>query len=68
VPRSVPGRSGQAGTPYSRVGASRDARHEAVFSDVDSDILVYHYYADDGSSKLGINLFGWDSSNWPFVH
>jgi arabinan endo-1,5-alpha-L-arabinosidase len=42
--------------------------HEAVLTDVDSDLLVYHYYADDNSSKLGINLLGWDSAGWPFVH
>jgi arabinan endo-1,5-alpha-L-arabinosidase len=41
---------------------------EAVFADTDGDVLMYHYYADDGSAKLGINLLGWDSSNWPFVH
>ena len=42
--------------------------HEAVFPDVDGDILMYHWHADDGSSKLGINLLGWDSAGWPFVH
>jgi arabinan endo-1,5-alpha-L-arabinosidase len=41
---------------------------EAVFSDVDSDILMYHCDADDGSSKLGVNLLSWDSATWPFVH
>ena len=24
--------------------------------------------ADDGSSKLGINLLGYDAEGWPFVH
>ena len=49
-------------------GSIHGPGHEAVLHDVDSDILMYHWYAGDGSSKLGINLLGWDSSNWPFVH
>ena len=49
-------------------GSVHGPGHEAVLSDVDSDLLVYHYYADDNSSKLGINLLGWDSAGWPFVH
>ena len=24
--------------------------HEAVLADVDGDVLVYHYYADNGAS------------------
>jgi arabinan endo-1,5-alpha-L-arabinosidase len=42
--------------------------HQDVFADTDSDILAYHYYADDGTALLGINLLGWDSSGWPYVH
>ncbi|NUT98269.1 MAG: arabinan endo-1,5-alpha-L-arabinosidase [Saccharothrix sp.] len=42
--------------------------HQDVFTDVDSDILVYHYYADNGTPLLGINLLGYDSAGWPFVH
>ncbi|RKS09041.1 arabinan endo-1,5-alpha-L-arabinosidase [Nocardiopsis sp. Huas11] len=42
--------------------------HQDVFADSDSDILAYHYYADDGTALLGINLLGWDSSGWPYVH
>jgi arabinan endo-1,5-alpha-L-arabinosidase len=49
-------------------GSIHGPGHEAVFADTDGDILMYHYYADDGSSKLGLNLLGWDSSNWPIVH
>jgi arabinan endo-1,5-alpha-L-arabinosidase len=49
-------------------GSIHGPGHEAVFPDADGDILMYHWYADDGSSKLGINLLGWDSANWPFVH
>jgi arabinan endo-1,5-alpha-L-arabinosidase len=42
--------------------------HQDVFTDADSDILVYHYYADNGASLLGINLLGYDPAGWPFVH
>lgn len=45
--------------------------HEAVLHDTDSDILIYHYYYSDATpltGKLGINLLGYDSAGWPFVH
>ncbi|WP_312889468.1 arabinan endo-1,5-alpha-L-arabinosidase [Nocardiopsis aegyptia] len=42
--------------------------HQDVFADTDSDILAYHYYADDGTALLGVNRLGWDSSGWPYVH
>jgi arabinan endo-1,5-alpha-L-arabinosidase len=42
--------------------------HQAVFTDADSDVLVYHYYADNGASLLGINLLGYDAAGWPFVY
>jgi arabinan endo-1,5-alpha-L-arabinosidase len=43
---------------------------QSVISDPDSDLLVYHYYdgQDNGTAKLGINLLGWDSGGWPYVH
>jgi arabinan endo-1,5-alpha-L-arabinosidase len=41
--------------------------HEAVITDVDADVLVYHYYADSGASFLGINLLRWDAAGWPVV-
>jgi arabinan endo-1,5-alpha-L-arabinosidase len=43
---------------------------QGVFSDVDGDLLVYHYYdgANAGTPTLGINLLGWTSDDWPFVH
>jgi arabinan endo-1,5-alpha-L-arabinosidase len=41
---------------------------QSVFADTDADVLVYHYYADNGTAKLGINLLGYDSSGWPFVY
>ena len=42
---------------------------QSVLTDVDGDLLVYHYYdsADRGVAKLGVNLLGWDSSGWPYA-
>lgn len=42
--------------------------HQDVFGDTDHDILVYHYYADNGAPLLGLNWLGWDSAGWPYVH
>jgi arabinan endo-1,5-alpha-L-arabinosidase len=42
--------------------------HQAVLADTDADVLVYHYYADNGASFLGLNLLGYDSAGWPFVY
>ncbi|MEU4520304.1 arabinan endo-1,5-alpha-L-arabinosidase [Amycolatopsis sp. NPDC024027] len=41
--------------------------HEAVLADNDGDLLVYHYYADNGASLLGINRLTYDSAGWPSV-
>jgi arabinan endo-1,5-alpha-L-arabinosidase len=41
---------------------------QSVYTDSDADVLVYHYYADNGTAKLGINLLGYDSAGWPYVH
>jgi arabinan endo-1,5-alpha-L-arabinosidase len=38
-----------------------------VIADRDGDVLVYHYYADNGTALLGINRLGWDAAGWPFV-
>ncbi|MFG1809728.1 arabinan endo-1,5-alpha-L-arabinosidase [Streptomyces sp. NPDC049040] len=40
---------------------------EGVFTDTDHDILVYHYYANNGAPLLGINWLGYDSAGWPYV-
>ena len=39
-----------------------------MLTDTGGDVLVYHYYADNGSSLLGINRLGWDAAGWPFVY
>jgi arabinan endo-1,5-alpha-L-arabinosidase len=49
-------------------GSVHGPGHEAVFADVDANVLVYHYYADSGASYLGVNLLGYDTSGWPFVY
>lgn len=40
--------------------------HQAVLSDTDAWVLVYHYYTSAGS-RLGINLIDW-SDGWPTVY
>ena len=42
--------------------------HQAVLADTDSEALIYHYYANNGASLLGINLIGYDAAGWPFVY
>jgi arabinan endo-1,5-alpha-L-arabinosidase len=49
-------------------GSTNGPGHEAVLSDVDGDVLFYHYYADSGASYLGINLLGGDGSAGPYVY
>ncbi|MEO3745514.1 hypothetical protein [Plantactinospora sp. B5E13] len=42
--------------------------HQAVLADVDGDVLFHHYYADNGTALLGINLLNYDAAGWPYVH
>ncbi|MBG0567752.1 arabinan endo-1,5-alpha-L-arabinosidase [Actinoplanes aureus] len=49
-------------------GSVHGPGHQAVIADSDADVLVYHYYADNGASRLGINLLGYDSTGWPFAY
>ncbi|CAM3347012.1 arabinan endo-1,5-alpha-L-arabinosidase [Kibdelosporangium persicum] len=49
-------------------GSVHGPGHQAVIADSDSDILVYHYYANNGAALLGINLLAYDSAGWPYVH
>lgn len=48
-------------------GSTHGPGHQDVFGDSDSDIIVYHYYADNGASRLGINLLAFDSAGWPYL-
>lgn len=49
-------------------GSIHGPGHQAVFTDADAEVLVYHYYADNGAARLGINLLGYDTAGWPFVY
>ncbi|MGR6919858.1 family 43 glycosylhydrolase [[Actinomadura] parvosata] len=49
-------------------GSVHGPGHQAVFGDSDGDVLVYHYYADNGVALLGINKIGYDAAGWPFVY
>ena len=31
------------------------------------DVLIYHYYANNGAAMLGINTLAYDSAGWPVV-
>lgn len=48
-------------------GSIHGPGHEAMITDADGEILVYHYYADSGASFLGINRVSWDTAGWPVV-
>ena len=49
-------------------GAIRGPGHNAVFTDTDADVLVYHYYRQsDGEAQLGINLLRYDNG-WPVAY
>lgn len=49
-------------------GAVHGPGHQAVLADSDGDVLVYHYYADNGAPLLGINLIRYDAAGWPYVY
>lgn len=48
-------------------GSIHGTGHQAVLADTDGDILVYHYYADNGTALLGINRLAYDAAGWPVV-
>ncbi|KAJ3158087.1 hypothetical protein HK101_001401 [Irineochytrium annulatum] len=35
--------------------------------DGDQDLIVYHYYTDDGGHQMGINLLSFNEAGWPTV-
>ena len=49
-------------------GAIHGPGHQAILGDTDGDYLIYHYYANNNASLLGINRIGYDAAGWPFVH
>jgi arabinan endo-1,5-alpha-L-arabinosidase len=48
-------------------GSIHGPGHNAVFSDSDADVLVYHYYNDAGTAQLGINLIRYEN-DWPVIY
>ncbi|MFD7654254.1 arabinan endo-1,5-alpha-L-arabinosidase [Actinosynnema sp. NPDC059797] len=42
--------------------------HQDVFTDVDADVLAYHYYTSSGAALLGINLLAYDGQGWPYAY
>lgn len=48
-------------------GSIHGPGHEAVFTDTDGDVLVYHYYNDAGAAQLGINRIRYDNG-WPVIY
>ncbi|MDT9682756.1 arabinan endo-1,5-alpha-L-arabinosidase [Streptomyces sp. TRM76323] len=64
----VPMTSGGGTEVLAGQGSVHGPGHQDVFTDTDSDILAYHYYADSGASLLGINWLAYDSAGWPYVH
>ncbi|KAJ3040708.1 hypothetical protein HDV00_010601 [Rhizophlyctis rosea] len=40
---------------------------QSVYTEGGVDYLVYHYYDDAGTAKLGINQLTYDSAGWPVV-
>lgn len=41
--------------------------HQAVLADTGGDLLVHHYYANNGTSLLGINRLAHDSAGRPRI-
>jgi arabinan endo-1,5-alpha-L-arabinosidase len=39
-----------------------------VLSDSDGELLVYHYYDNAGTPRLGMNHIAYDEAGWPFVY
>lgn len=64
----TPMMSGGATQVLASHGSIHGSGGEGVFYDSDTDVLIYHYYADSGASYLGINLLGYDNAGWPFVY
>jgi arabinan endo-1,5-alpha-L-arabinosidase len=60
-------RSGGGTVIHSSQGSMHGPGGQSVIADADGDILVYHYYDDAGTERLGINRLGYDGSGWPVV-
>lgn len=47
-------------------GSVHGPGHNAVFTDGDGDVLMYHYYNDAGTAQIGINRLRYESG-WPVI-
>lgn len=47
-------------------GSVHGPGHNTVFADGDGDVLVYHYYRNDGVAQIGINRLRYDNG-WPVI-
>ncbi|WP_103349941.1 arabinan endo-1,5-alpha-L-arabinosidase [Amycolatopsis sp. CA-128772] len=63
----VPMTSGGGTEVLAGHGSIHGPGHEAVLADNDGDLLLYHYYADNGAALLGINRLTYDAAGWPVV-
>ncbi|RYP40724.1 hypothetical protein DL767_001479 [Monosporascus sp. MG133] len=48
-------------------GSVHGPGHNAVFTDNDGDVLIYHYYNNAGTAQLGINLIRYENG-WPVIY
>ncbi len=48
-------------------GSVHGPGHQDVLADGNTDVLVYHYYADNGVPRLGVNSLTFDSAGWPIL-
>jgi arabinan endo-1,5-alpha-L-arabinosidase len=63
----VPMTSGGGTEVLAGHGSVHGPGHQAVLADSDGDLLVYHYYGDNGAARLGINRLTYDPAGWPVL-
>lgn len=63
----VPMMQGGGTQMMSSHGSVHGPGHCAVFSDVDGDVLAYHYYNNAGTAQIGLNLIRYDNG-WPVIY
>lgn len=63
----VPMMQGGGTQMMSSHGSIHGPGHNAVFSDVDGDVLAYHYYNNAGTAQIGLNLIRYDNG-WPVIY
>ena len=48
-------------------GSVHGPGHQDVLADGNGDVLLYHYYTDNGTPRLGINQLSYDAAGWPVL-